>query len=93
MSATMKSRAFVVALSLVAGLGLAGPAVAGPRAFKDCKALNAVYANGVAKSAKTAASPVPGWIKIKPPLIDASTYAANKKLDRDNDGIACEVSA
>jgi hypothetical protein len=93
MSATMKSRVVVVALSMVAAVGLAGPAVAGPRTFKDCKGLNAVYVNGVAKSAKSAANPVPGWIKIKPPLVDAATYAANKKLDRDNDGIACEVSA
>jgi hypothetical protein len=93
MSASMKSRAVVVALSVVAGLGLAGPAVAGSRTFKDCKTLNAVYANGVAQSVKKAAHPVPGWIKIKSPLIDANTYAANKKLDRDDDGIVCEVSA
>jgi hypothetical protein len=93
MSCTMKSRAVVVALSVVAGLGLIGPAAAGPRTFKDCNSLNAVYVNGVAKSAKAAASPVPRWIKIRPPLVDANTYAANRKLDRDNDGIACEVSA
>jgi hypothetical protein len=93
MSPFMKSRAVVVALTVVAGMGLIGPAIAGPRTFQDCKGMNAVYANGIAKTAKTAAHPVPGWIKIKPPLVDANTYAANRKLDRDNDGIACEVSS
>jgi len=93
MSATMKYRAVAIAVSVVAGMGLAGPAFAGSPTFKDCKGVNAVYVNGVAKSAKTAAKPVPSWIKIKPPVVDPNTYAVNKKLDRDNDGIVCEVSA
>jgi hypothetical protein len=93
MSAFMKFRAAVVAFSVLAGLGPAGSAMAGPVKFSDCKSLNAVYVNGVAKTTKTATHPVPGWIKIKPPVVNTATYTTNKKLDRDGDGIVCEVSA
>jgi hypothetical protein len=92
MSEAMKARLTVVAVSIVVGLGLIGPALAAPRVFTTCKAMNAVYSGGVAKSAKAAAHPSPFWISIRPAAVDSATYTANKRLDRDNDGIACEVA-
>lgn len=81
-------------LILAAVLGVTvladGAANAAGRQFSDCTALHVVYPTGVAKSATTKASPF--WIRIRPPAVDANVYAANKKLDRDNDGIVCEVA-
>jgi hypothetical protein len=54
--------------------------------------MHRAYGNGAAKSSSAAARPSPTWIKIKPPVVNASAYTANRKLDRDNDGIACEVA-
>jgi hypothetical protein len=82
-----KIAAVALAGAVTISLGGAGS----PRTFKDCNAVHAVYPNGVAKSASAAAHPFPFWIKIKAPTIDAATYGANKKLDRDNDGLMCEV--
>jgi hypothetical protein len=94
MSPTMKPRhkAAVLAACAVLAVTMGGAADAAPRAFADCNVLHVSYPNGVAKTAKAAAHPFPFWIRIRPPVVDASTYSANKKLDRDNDGIACEVA-
>jgi hypothetical protein len=82
------------ALILAAVLGVSvlanGAAQASARQFADCNALHTVYPNGVSRTAKP--SPFPFWVKIRPPVADAATYAANKKLDRDSDGVACEVA-
>lgn len=56
-------------------------------AYKNCKALNAVYKGGVAKDAKV--KNVGGKTKHAP-FVSAEVYKLNKKSDRDNDGIACE---
>ena len=50
--------------------------------FKNCDALRAKYPAGVAGTAKAA-----GTSGAK---VNANVYAANKGLDRDKDGIACE---
>jgi hypothetical protein len=82
-----KIAAVALAGAVTISLGGAGS----PRTFKDCNVVHTVYPNGVAKSASAAAHPFPSWIKIKSAAVDAGTYAANKKLDRDNDGVVCEV--
>ena len=92
MASIMKARMVVVAVSVVAGLGFVAPAFAAGPSFTDCKSMNAVYPNGVARTPKAAKNPSPFWIKIKPPVVDPAAYATNKKLDRDGDGIACEVA-
>lgn len=56
------------------------------RIFKNCTELNRVYPGGVA---------LPGALNIggttkKTPKFSKSLYLANKKSDRDKDGIACE---
>ena len=57
------------------------------KTFANCTALNKVYPHGVGlKNAhdKTSGSPVTNFA-LKPLV-----YKANKKSDRDKDGIACE---
>ena len=72
--------AVVVAVSVLA----VGPSVsAASKKYKNCTLLRVVYPNGVAKT--KAAAKMTG-AKYAP-----SVYAANKKMDRDNDGVACEI--
>ncbi|KZM54945.1 calcium-binding protein [Aeribacillus pallidus] len=62
-------------------------AEAAAKKFKNCTQLNKVYKGGVAKSAKVKNKG--GKTRYKP-YVSSSLYNANKKLDRDKDGIACE---
>ena len=59
---------------------------AAAKVFKNCTELNKVYPGGVA---------LPGAVNLggitkKEPKYDKALYNANKKSDRDKDGIACE---
>jgi hypothetical protein len=59
---------------------------AAAKVFKNCTELNKVYPGGVA---------LPGAINSggttkKVPKFNKALYNANKKSDRDKDGIACE---
>jgi len=76
----------VVAVCL--GLVIAFPtqSKAAARVFKNCTELNKVYPGGVAKPGTVNK----GGVTKKEPTIDAALYKANKKSDRDGDGIACE---
>ena len=56
------------------------------KVFKNCTELNKVYPGGIA---------MPGAVKRggatkKEPKYNKALYNANKKSDRDRDGIACE---
>lgn len=55
--------------------------------YKTCAAMNVKYPNGVAQKAKFKNL---GKGPIASPKVDAKVYLANKKLDTDKDGIACE---
>jgi hypothetical protein len=88
----MKSRVIIFAVSAVTVLSVAGSAQAGARSFANCASMSSVYANGVARTAKAASHPFPFWIRVRAPWVDTNTYNANRRLDRDGDGIACEVS-
>ena len=62
------------------------PSHAAVKVFKNCTELNKVYPGGVA---------LPGAINSggttkKEPKYNKALYNANKKSDRDKDGIACE---
>ena len=59
---------------------------AAAKKFKNCTELNKVYPGGVAKPGAVNK----GGATKKEPTIDAALYKANKKSDRDGDGIACE---
>jgi hypothetical protein len=59
---------------------------AAAKVFKNCTELNKVYPGGVA---------LPGAINSggttkKEPKYNKALYNANKKSDRDKDGVACE---
>lgn len=61
----------------------AGAAV---KVFKNCTELNKVYPGGVALPGAVNA----GGATKKEPKYNKALYNANKKSDRDKDGIACE---
>ena len=62
--------------------------------FKNCSALNKVYAGGISMTGAVDMTKKNGkLIPAKPKngaVIDDAVYGANKNLDRDKDGIACE---
>ena len=78
----------LVAVTVCIGLLTAFPSTsnAAAKKFKNCTELNKVYTGGVA---------LPGAVNKggatkKTPKYDKALYTANKKSDRDGDGIACE---
>jgi hypothetical protein len=67
----------------------ATPAQAAARTYKNCTALNKVYKHGVGR--KGAKDKVRGNTKkVTNFKVSNALYQANKKSDRDKDGIACE---
>src|SRR5690606_18654861 len=54
------------------------------KTFANCTDLKGTYPNGVAKSKSAARG-----LRYQP-LVHAKLYAANSKMDRDKDGVACE---
>jgi len=60
------------------------PGFANASTFKNCTALNMKYPSGVAKSKQAAAK------QKNAPKVSPAIYASNIKMDRDNDGTACE---
>lgn len=61
------------------------------KTFKNCTALTKTYKGGVARAGVThnTVSGKKKPFKVKP-YISTALYNANKKMDRDKDGIACE---
>jgi hypothetical protein len=56
------------------------------KVFKNCTELNKVYPGGVALPGAVNS----GGTTKKEPKYNKALYVANKKSDRDKDGIACE---
>ncbi|MBD7971292.1 MULTISPECIES: excalibur calcium-binding domain-containing protein [Paenibacillus] len=81
----------VLSLGLIIGptIGSTGVAEAKEKVvtYKNCTELNKVYKGGVARSSSTKNKG--GKTKYKP-HVSKALYEANKKSDRDKDGIACE---
>ena len=73
-----------ICLGLVLSVAPSSQAVA--KVFKNCTELNKVYPGGVALPGAINA----GGATMKEPKYDKALYIANKKSDRDKDGIACE---
>jgi hypothetical protein len=76
--------AVTVCLGLIAVFPSSSNAAA--KKFKNCTELNKVYPGGVALPGAINA----GGATKKEPKYDKALYTANKKSDRDADGIACE---
>jgi hypothetical protein len=78
------TRSFVIIISLIISSG--SPVNAAAKVFKNCTELNKIYPGGVALPGAVNTG---GAIK-KEPKYNKALYTANKKSDRDGDGIACE---
>jgi len=74
---------FAVIISLVSS---PSTSFAAAKKFKNCTELNKVYPGGVALPGAVNA----GGTTKQTPAYDKKLYEANKKSDRDKDGIACE---
>jgi hypothetical protein len=73
--------------ALILSFSLSGtPANSAAKVFKNCTELNKMYPGGVALPGAVNAG---GMTKLAPKF-DKKLYEANKKSDRDKDGIACE---
>jgi hypothetical protein len=79
-------RISIVAISIVLTLGWMPSSLAAPKVFKNCTELNRVYPGGVAMPGAVNR----GGATKKEPKYNKALYNANKKSDRDKDGIACE---
>jgi len=79
-----KLLAFILSFGLIVGISQTSYAAA--KKFKNCTELNKVYPGGVALPGAVNA----GGATKKEPKYDKALYTANKKSDRDGDGIACE---
>jgi hypothetical protein len=84
---------FRAAAAAPAGALLIFPAATSAKEFPNCKAVNKVYAHGIAKNFKVikTADGLTGR-----PFVSAKLYAAQNRtgshhLDRDHDGVACET--
>lgn len=81
--------ASVVAVALPLAAAAAPAEAAHYKTYKNCTALNKVYRHGVGKPG--AHDKVKGHTKkVTNFKRSAGLYKANKKSDRDKDGIACE---
>lgn len=67
-------------------LAVTPSSTAAVKVFKNCTELNKVYPGGVALPGAVNS----GGVSKKEPKYDKALYNANKKSDRDKDGIACE---
>ena len=99
MPTTLVTRGSVAAVSLAIVLGLSGlsgqaalaaqPTTHAAKTYANCDALHKKYPHGVGK--KGAKDKVSGSSKaVKNFTVNTSVYNANKKSDRDKDGVACE---
>jgi hypothetical protein len=82
----MKRIAISSALVMTLFILTATPVNSAAKKFKNCTELNKVYPGGVALPGAVNA----GGATKKEPKYDKALYTANKKSDRDGDGIACE---
>ena len=81
----MRKKALFLAVFVVLASSNAS-AEGAAKVFKNCVELNRVYPGGVALPGAINSG---GEIKLTPKY-DKALYQANKKSDRDKDGIACE---
>jgi hypothetical protein len=81
----------LAATALIAGLGILGAPTASAEPdtkFSTCRQMRAVDPNGVALNKRAVKRAVrQGFAK---PLLCPVAYDANRRLDRDRDGVACE---
>jgi hypothetical protein len=77
---------FSVITTLLLTIAFISDSNAAAKVFKNCTELNKVYPGGVAMPGAINS----GGMTKKTPKYNKALYLANKKSDRDKDGIACE---
>jgi hypothetical protein len=88
----MPSAAPAVLFGLVVAIFPMSESQTGTAKFPSCEAFLKRYSAGVAKDAKTARQAV--TLGMRRPAVNKGVYEANKgRLDRDQDGVACEQTA
>ncbi len=80
------NKKLAVGIALVLGFSMLPISQASAKAFKNCTELNMKYPGGVAMPGAINKG---GATKLEPKY-SKKLYKANKKSDRDKDGIACE---
>jgi hypothetical protein len=88
-----KVRTGTIGVAVLAALAVAAPSTAGalPRvvSYPNCTAMHVHYRGGVSRPGAHDHRRHGGHAEFKP-FVDRALYEANKRLDRDHDGIACE---
>jgi len=79
-------KSWVLSIALMLILVFMPQSQAAVKTFKNCTELNRVYPGGVALPGAVNS----GGATKKVTKFDKPLYTANKKSDRDKDGIACE---
>jgi len=79
-------KSFSVFTALLLTFAFISDSNAAAKMFKNCTELNKVYPGGVAMPGAINS----GGMTQKTPKYNKALYLANKKSDRDRDGIACE---
>ena len=80
-------RMLIAAMTAPLFLAMAAPSHGAAKTYKNCTALNQAYPHGVGRTGardQTSGTPVTNF------KVSNSLYAANRRSDRDGDGIACE---
>lgn len=77
---------FAIGILIIFSITLIPSSHATAKVFKNCTELNKIYPGGVALPGAINA----GGTTKKEPKYNKALYVANKKSDRDKDGIACE---
>ncbi len=77
---------FVFCIATAASLAFIPTSQAAAKTFKNCTEFNKVYPGEVALPGAVNS----GGVTKKEPKYDKALYLANKKSDRDKDGLACE---
>jgi hypothetical protein len=85
--ATVLAAVVLTPLSLTSA-NAAAPMPAKGKVFKNCTALNKAYPHGVAL--KKGVKDKTKGKAVRTYKVNTLVYKANKRLDRDKDGIACE---
>ena len=79
-------KTITLSIALAVALSIIPISQASAKTFKNCTELNKIYPGGVALPGAVNQ----GGVTKLTPKYDKKLYTANKKSDRDKDGIACE---
>jgi hypothetical protein len=84
--------ALALSVPLALAVPVAMPAAANakaPRVFANCTDVHTVYKGGIARAGAKDHRANGGHARYKP-YVNTALFNANKRMDRDKDGIACE---